>query len=182
MTEELLRYDLMVENALRTVVRQALEVTAEHGQHGEHHFYLTFRTDWPGVEISPALQQRYPREMTIVLQHRFWDLVVGEDQFSVVLTFNEVPETLVVPYEAVAAFADPSVRFGLQFASTSLEEEEEEDDSEEPVPGQGEAEDLPGGMPPDGKAGDEKAAEGEAGSGRPDGENVVTLDRFRNKT
>ncbi len=179
MSEELLRYDLMVENALRTVVRQALEVTAEHGLHGEHHFYLTFRTDLPGVEISPALQQRYPREMTIVLQHRFWDLIVGEDQFSVVLTFNEVPETLVVPYAAVAAFADPSVRFGLQFASTSLEDEDDgEEESAEGVPGEGEAEDLPGGAPPDGK----KPAGDDAEAGRQDGENVVTLDRFRNKT
>src|SRR5690606_10043115 len=114
--DELLRYDRMVEDALRMVVREALRITAEHGLGGDHHFYLTFRTDLPGVQISEALRQRYPREMTIVLQHRFWDLKVEDERFSVTLTFNEVPETLVVPFSAVAAFADPSVRFGLQFA------------------------------------------------------------------
>lgn len=162
MTEELLRYDQMVETALRTVVREALRVTAEHGLSGEHHFYLTFRTDWPGVEVSEALKQRYPREMTIVLQHRYWDLTVEEERFSVTLTFNEVPETLVVPYSAIAAFADPSVRFGLQFSSTAAEEEAQA----EP------AADLSA------EPGEEK---GEEPSGQP-AENVVTLDRFRNKT
>ena len=160
MTEDPLRYDQMVETALRTVVREALRVAAEQGLSGQHHFYLTFRTDWPGVGISDALRQRYPHEMTIVLQHRFWDLTVEEERFSVTLTFNDVPETLVVPYAAIAAFADPSVRFGLQFASTAAEEEA-------------------------GSASEEQTPEGPAEEGGEEtkeaGENVVTLDRFRNK-
>lgn len=164
MNDELLRYDRMVEDALRTVVREALRSAADHGLSGDHHFYLTFRTDLPGVEVSQALQQRYPREMTIVLQHRYWDLTVEEERFSVTLTFNEVPETLVVPYAAVAAFADPSVRFGLQFASTAVEEEAEgESDAAE--------------------SGEEAGTQGEDdGEPKKPGENVVTLDRFRNKT
>lgn len=164
MTDDPFRYDRMVENALRHVVRDALGVAAEHGLTGEHHFYLTFRTDWPGVEVSDALKQRYPREMTIVLQHRFWDLTVADDHFSVVLTFNEVPETLVVPFSAVSTFADPSVRFGLQFASSSLDEEEAEGDAEAPVPGQ-----------------EPTPAEPATDPGEAAGEKVVTLDRFRNK-
>lgn len=165
MMDDPFRYDRMVENALRNVVREALEVTAEHGLTGEHHFYLTFRTDWPGVDISPSLQQRYPREMTIVLQHRYWDLTVEPERFSVTLTFNEVPETLVVPYAAIAAFADPSVRFGLQFASTAVEDDDEEsEDDEEETPAEAEA------------------AEPAADESTEAGENVVTLDRFRNKS
>lgn len=166
MMDDPFRYDRMVENALRSVVRDALGVAAEHGLTGDHHFYLTFRTDWPGVEVSDALRERYPREMTIVLQHRFWDLTVEDDRFSVVLSFNEIPETLVVPLSAVSTFADPSVRFGLQFASSSLDEEEQAD-SDAPVPGQ-EPTAMPGGEP----AADPAEAAGEK---------VVTLDRFRNK-
>lgn len=164
MTDDHFRYDQMVENALRTVVREALSTAAEHGLTGDHHFYLTFRTDWPGVEVSPALRQRYPREMTIVLQHRFWDLTIEEDRFSVVLTFNEVPETLIVPYAAIAAFADPSVRFGLQFASTAGEDEEEHAADAPAAGAEGEFE---------APAEDEPASDAS--------EKVVTLDRFRNK-
>ncbi|MEX0759953.1 MAG: ClpXP protease specificity-enhancing factor SspB [Tistlia sp.] len=172
MTDDPYRYDLMVEKALRTVVREALGVTAEHGLTGDHHFYLTFRTDWEAVEVSEALKRRYPREMTVVLQNRFWDLKVAEDHFSVVLTFNEVAETLVVPYEAISTFADPSVRFGLQFASSSLDEGSlEQGGPDEILDGEAaedEALDLAG--PPD-REPPESA-----------GEKVVTLDRFRNKT
>lgn len=165
MKEDPFRYDRMVENALRGVVREALTVMAEQGLSGDHHFYLTFRTDWDGVEVSEALKQRYPREMTIVLQHRYWDLTVEEDRFSVVLTFNEVPETLIVPFEAVSTFADPSVRFGLQFASSSLDEEEGDIDLAES------------------EATQEREAEvsSAADPAESAGEKVVTLDRFRNK-
>ncbi len=110
-----LRYDSMVEEALRGVVGKALTHVAKHGLPGEHHFYITFRTDDPGVIIPDHLRQRYPGEMTIVLQHQFWGLEVGRNEFSVTLTFADTPEQLTVPYAAVVAFADPSVRFGLQF-------------------------------------------------------------------
>jgi len=113
--EDLMRYDLMAQEALRGVVRRALEVALKKGLPGEHHFYISFRTDAPGVEISEKLRKQYPEEITIVLQHQFWNLDVREDGFSVDLTFNKVPEKLVVPYSAVQGFFDPSVQFGLQF-------------------------------------------------------------------
>lgn len=171
MSDEILRYDLMVENALRGVVRAALQEAATEGLPGEHHFYITFQTEHEGVHIPDRLKERYPEEMTIVLQHRFWDLEVGEDGFSVTLTFNEIPENLVVPYEAVTAFADPSVRFGLQFGN-SIEADEEidlnnpldEDMSEAPA-----------------QDGNEQAAQAEDLS-ESAGEKVVTLDQFRKKS
>ncbi|WP_428248108.1 SspB family protein [Ferrovibrio sp.] len=115
MAGKLLDYNLLVENALRGAVRDALKRAAEFGLPGNHHFYITFRTDQPGVEIPPYLHERYPDEMTIVLQHQFWGLEPGEEKFQVTLSFNKVPERLIVPYAALTAFADPSVQFGLQF-------------------------------------------------------------------
>ncbi|MBW8270607.1 SspB family protein [Caldovatus aquaticus] len=115
--QSLLPYDRWTEDALREVVVRALEHTAAHGLAGEHHFYLTFRTDHPGVSMPGHLRARYPQEMTIVLQHRFWDLKVDRraGSFSVGLSFGGVPATLVVPFAAVVAFADPHVRYGLRF-------------------------------------------------------------------
>ncbi|TQV70851.1 SspB family protein [Denitrobaculum tricleocarpae] len=114
-SENALRYDRMVEDALLSVVHRSLTYAAEKGLPGEHHFYITFRTDHPGVDIPKHLRERYPGEMTIILQYQFWDLEVGDDIFSVTLSFSDVPEKLTIPFDAVAAFADPSVRFGLQF-------------------------------------------------------------------
>jgi len=110
-----MHYDRMMEAALRSVVREALNVAAATGLPGEHHFYLTFRTDFPGVDIPARLRQRHPEEMTIVLQHQFWDLESTEAQFSVTLSFDRVHEKLTVPFAAITAFVDPSVQFGLQF-------------------------------------------------------------------
>lgn len=115
MTKDWLRYDRMVEDALRGVVRRALTEVASSGLPGDHHFYLTFRTTEPGVHIAPPLRGQYPKEMTIVLQHQFWGLEVNEDHFAVTLSFGGKHERLVVPYHAVVSFADPSVKFGLQF-------------------------------------------------------------------
>ncbi len=117
MAKPTLRYDKMVENALRSVVRDALTLTAEHGLPGAHHFYITFRTAYPGVEIPDYLAAQYPQEMTIVLEHQFWGLEVDAQQFSVTLSFRNQAERLVVPLAAVTAFADPSVKFGLEFRS-----------------------------------------------------------------
>ncbi|MDX1575120.1 MAG: ClpXP protease specificity-enhancing factor SspB [Kiloniellales bacterium] len=117
MGEEGLRYDAMVEQALRGVVRRALSYAAERGLPGDHHFYISFRTNDPGVDIPAQLRSRYPNEMTIVLQHQFWGLDVGEEAFGVTLSFSDVPERLTIPFSAISAFADPSVRFGLQFDS-----------------------------------------------------------------
>jgi hypothetical protein len=115
MAGKLLDYNLLVETALRGAVREAIKRVSEFGLPGNHHFYITFRTDQPGVDIPEYLHERYPEEMTIVVQHQYWGLEPGEDAFQVTLSFNKVPERLVVPYAAITAFADPSVQFGLQF-------------------------------------------------------------------
>src|SRR5829696_7210679 len=117
--ESLLPYSYWTEEALRLVVQDALAHAAEHGLPGEHHFYLTFRTAHPGVAMPGHLRARYPQEMTIVLQHKFWDLSVDKQAgtFSVRLSFGGVAALLTVPFGALAAFADPHVRFGLRFES-----------------------------------------------------------------
>jgi hypothetical protein len=110
-----LRYDLLTQDALRGVIRSVLIEAATKGLPGEHHFFITFDTRAEGVQISPRIKASYPQEMTIVLQHQFWDLKVTEDDFEVGLAFNGIPERLHVPLKAVKAFQDPSVQFGLQF-------------------------------------------------------------------
>lgn len=115
MAQNLMRYDLMVQNALRGVVRDSLRVAATTGLPGEHHFYIAFVTDFPGLVISPALKARYPKEMTIVLQHQYWGLEVADSYFEVGLSFNQVPEKLHIPFAAIKGFYDPSVQFGLEF-------------------------------------------------------------------
>lgn len=113
--KDLLRYDKMVEAALRGVVREALARTVASGLPGTHHFYITFKTHFAGLKLSDALVAQYPEEMTIVLEHQFWDLEVEEERFSVTLSFQGRPERVTVPFEALTSFTDPSVKFGLQF-------------------------------------------------------------------
>ncbi len=108
-------YDKLVDDALRGAMVAALRQAAEQGLPGDHHFYISFRTGDPGVDIGDQLKATHPEEMTIVLQHQYWDLEVGDRAFSVALSFNRARQTLTVPYAAVTAFADPSVKFGLQF-------------------------------------------------------------------
>ena len=115
MPREQLRYDRMVEAALRGVVRDALREVAERGLPGNHHFYLTFRTSFPGIEIPDYLAAQYPNEMTIVVQYQYYGLEVLDDHFEVTLSFNNMHERLVIPYAAITTFADPSVNFALQF-------------------------------------------------------------------
>lgn len=116
MPKDFMRYDLLAQDALRGVVKLALErVHSQGGLPGGHHFYITFITGFPGVEISDALQARYPVDMTIVLQHQYWDLEVNEDHFAISLSFNKVPERIVIPYKAIRGFIDPEVQFGLEF-------------------------------------------------------------------
>ncbi len=131
-----LPYDRWLEEALRGVIRRALAYTAEHGLAGDHHFYITFSTNAPGVEVTPDLRAKYPEEMTIVLQHQFWDLTVEEDWFMVTLKFHGRPSQLVVPLAAVTAFGDPSVNFGLQLKTLAGdgEDDEIEPDEEHPQP------------------------------------------------
>jgi len=114
-----IRYDLLTQDAMRGVLRTVLKDVAAKGLPGEHHFFISFDPRAAGVRLSPRLLAQYPEEMTIVLQHQYWDLVVGEDGFEVGLSFNGAPERLSVPFAAVKGFFDPSVKFGLQFAQIS---------------------------------------------------------------
>src|SRR3954463_1448161 len=115
MPNDLIRYDLLVQDALKGVVRKVLADAAKEGLGGEHHFYISFRTDFPGVRLSNRLREKYPQEMTIVLQHQFWDLGITEHAFEVGLSFSGAPERLLVPFDALTGFFDPSVQFGLKF-------------------------------------------------------------------
>ena len=108
-------YETLVQDAMRGVLKAILQRVAKTGLPGEHHFYISFNTRAPGVGLSKRLKERYPEEMTVVLQHRFWDLIVHDDRFEVKLTFDSIPERLVVPFASVKVFVDPSVRFGHQF-------------------------------------------------------------------
>lgn len=152
----------MVDEALRGVVRRALRQVAQHGLPGNHHFYITFKTRADGVSIPPYLLEKYADEMTIVLQFQFWDLEIEEEFFTVSLSFNDVRERLVIPFAAITGFADPSVKFGLQFQT--LDESELEDMDLPEMADEEAAEELPE------NAGD-NAAMGQ----------VVSLDNFRKK-
>lgn len=159
--DDILRYDKMVEQALRGVVKQAIEEVIAGDLPGEHHFYITFMTDYPGVEIPDYLRDRYPGEMTIVLQYQFYDLSVDKEKMGVTLSFNNVPERLVIPLGAITIFADPSVNFALQF---------------QPL-----GEDGGPDFDPDGFLEDDEEEGGKGkGGGEKTGE-VVSLDKFRKK-
>ncbi|MCD8571473.1 MAG: ClpXP protease specificity-enhancing factor SspB [Alphaproteobacteria bacterium] len=160
--DDILRYDRMVEAALRGVVREAVQEVIDHGLAGDHHFYITFLTDYPGVQIPGYLRERYPGEMTIVLQYQFSELKVDAEKMSVTLSFNNVPERLVIPLNAISIFADPSVNFALQFQPITDDETLAELDALD------EDEDDPDGDGPKG------------GSGDKTGE-VISLDKFRKK-
>ncbi len=186
MAINLLRYDQMIEEALRGVVRRALRSVAETGLPGSHHFYITFKTTAPGVEMAQRLRDKYPDEMTIVLQYQFWGLEVAAERFAVTLSFNDVPERLVVPFAAVNAFADPAAKFGLQFQQETGVAPEE---APETAPQKATGTDVPAragagtarvlGEPVADAAKKEPAAK-PAGDGAT-GEKVVALDQFRRK-
>src|SRR6476619_2101907 len=130
--ESLIPYDEIVQEALRDVVGRVLrEVEQSGGLPGSHHFYITFKTKMPGVSIPKHLVERFPDEMTIVIQHRFWDLKVADDEFSVGLSFGGVPSTLTVPFAAVTDFVDPAVDFSLRFQANSGDDEHEEHEAAE---------------------------------------------------
>jgi hypothetical protein len=163
MGKDRLDYQGMIERAMRGVVGAALAVAASEGLPGAHHFYITFRTRADGVAISDTLLAKYPDEITIVLQHKFWDLAVAEDGFSVTLTFGGRPERLVVPFAAVTRFVDPSVQFALQFDAIQ-------------AAAAGDKAAVPAISPEKGAA-----APAEPEPPPAPGENVVTLDKFRKK-
>ena len=191
MSKDVLRYDLMVQEALKSVVRKILTEAARDGLPGEHHFYVTFRTEAPGVRLSQRLREKHPDEMTIVLQHQFWDLSVSDHAFEVGLSFSGVPERLLIPFDAVTTFFDPSVQFGLKFETQGEPEEASAPQSEPtPAPTAVPAKVVPAGVPalktraPAAEATD-KAGDDAAGDADDDGKGgaqVVSLDSFRKKT
>ena len=132
MQSQAIRYDLLVQDALRGMVRELLAKVAREGLPGDHHFFITFKTHAPGVQLSARMKARYPDEITIVLQHQFWDLNVSERQFEVGLSFSNIPERLVVPFSALSGFHDPSVPFMLKFEPKEAAAAEEQ--STEPTP------------------------------------------------
>ncbi len=135
MATDYIRYDILTQEALRGVVRTVLTDAAAKGLPGEHHFYINIDTRAEGVKISPRLAAQYPEEMTVVLQHQFWDLSVHDDVFEVGLSFNGIPERLIVPLAAIKGFFDPSVQFGLQFAVEADLKGEEPEAEETPASG-----------------------------------------------
>ncbi len=157
-------YQQLARDASREIVRRVLAQTAAEGLPGDHHFYLTFDTTHPGVEISPQAQDLYPDEMTIVIQHQFWDLVVEEESFAVTLRFEGAKQRVRVPFEALTTFVDPVAEFGLNLSSVHEPEGDEENlDPEKLAAETGESDDEP----------------------QPDphmGGDVVSIDRFRKKT
>jgi hypothetical protein len=164
MAKSVLRYDKMVEDALRGVLRDSL-IASQDGLPGDHHFYITFRTRHSGVDISDQLRARYPEEMTIVIQHQFWGLEVTPDWFEVTLSFNRVNERLHIPFAAVTAFADPSAKFGLQF---QVDAGQEVEDFEQEQPHESAAE-------------PQAAPKADATAGTDGGGQVIALDAFRKK-
>jgi hypothetical protein len=173
MATDHIRYDVLARDALRGVLRRVLTDAAEHGLPGEHHFFITFLSTAEGVKLSPRLLAQYPVEMTIILQHQFWDLVVTEDRFEVGLSFGGIPERLVVPFNSIKSFFDPSVQFGLQFEPSDTTAETPAANlptvpASSPAPST-----LP--APP-------AATENQDEPARPnEGAEVVRLDRFRKK-
>ncbi|WJR76946.1 ClpXP protease specificity-enhancing factor SspB [Bradyrhizobium sp. NP1] len=171
MATDHIRYDVLARDALRGVLRRVLSDAAVHGLPGEHHFFITFLSNAEGVKLSPRLLAQYPEEMTIILQHQFWDLLVSEDRFEVGLSFGGIPERLVVPFSAIKSFFDPSVQFGLQFDPA--------DGTREAAPGNLPAAPLPTAV---GAPAAEPAAESADEPAKPtEGAEVVRLDRFRKK-
>jgi len=155
-----INYELLVETALRSVVSSSLKIVEQNGLPGNTHFYITFLTEYPGVDIPDRLKESHPEKMTIIIQHQYWDLSIGEKDFSITLSFGGQRESLTIPFMSILDFNDPSVGFGLQFAH--------DDDTEEDTEMPDQADDT------DTDAGEEKTEN--------QGADVVSLDTFRKKT
>jgi uncharacterized protein len=177
-----IRYDVLTQAALRGVVRTVLIDVAKKGLPGEHHFKITFNTVAPGVRLSERLRAQYPQDMTIVLQHQFWDLAVTEQAFEVGLSFGGIPERVTVPFEAVTAFYDPAVQFGFQFEAVDSDAAAAEASAAAPTADRSTAlakavlpADKPESLPAPAEAPPAPSADGASGG------EVVRLDRFRKK-
>ena len=177
MGADLIRYDLLVQDALRSVVRKVLADAARDGLRGEHHFNISFKTHAPGVNLPTSIKQRYPEEMAIILQHEFWDLAVGAEHFEVSLNFSRRPERLTVPFDAITGFSDPSVPFGFKLEPRTTEAASADAPAPAPAPATKSAKTVAKAdakpklvEPPKSP---EKPAEGES--------KVVSIDAFRKK-
>jgi hypothetical protein len=175
------RYDEMIEEALRGVVRRVLRQTAENGLPGNHHFYVTFKTAAPGVDVSDYLREKYPDEMTIVLQFEYSHLEVGDESFSVSLSFSDIMERLTIPFSAITSFADPTAKFGYQFQLATGAASAEVPTRSGPAKRLGGAppalvkdNSVPAPLPA-------QAADGNQAEGEPASDKIVTLDSFRRK-
>ncbi|MCJ8518374.1 hypothetical protein ABID21_001314 [Pseudorhizobium tarimense] len=167
MGQDHIRYDILAQDALRGVIRKVLaEVAATARLPGDHHFFITFLTGAPGVRISQHLKSKYPEQMTIVIQHQFWDLKVSDTQFEIGLSFSDTPERLVIPFNAIRGFYDPSVNFELEFEVPLTEEDEQSDAEITAIPVEAAS----------------RAEAGEAAAGEEKKPaSVVSLDSFRKK-
>jgi hypothetical protein len=180
MSVDHIRYDILAQAALRGVVRTVLADAAKKGLPGEHHFKITFNTTAPGVRLSDRMRERYPQEMTIVLQHQFWDLIVTEPSFEVGLSFGGIPERVGVPFDAVTAFYDPAVQFGFQFETIEVDAagdggEKAAENTSGALAARPESLPAPAASAAPGAPEDRPPPDG-AGGGE-----VVSLDRFRKK-
>lgn len=185
MPEDLIRYDILVQEALRGVMRKVLMEVARTGLPGNHHFFITFLTTAPGVRISSRLRERYPEQMTIVLQYQFWDLKVTDTGFEIGLSFSDVPERLEVPFAAVRGIYDPSVNFELEF-DVKPEAEEKTDAVPDITPIKAEKQpakpkDKPKALPGAREKAESKAGSKEKAEADAKGADVVSLDSFRKK-
>jgi len=193
MVQDLIRYDILAQEALRGVIRKVLAEVAATGLPGNHHFFITFLTGAPGVRISSRLKEKYPEQMTVVLQHQYWDMVVTDQLFEIGLSFGDVPEKLTIPFSAVRGFYDPSVNFELEFDVSVVQPTSDNDEggnvsSIELIS----SEDAPEKAKPksksrksaadkgDSTAKDEPASEDDEAEAKPSAD-VVSLDSFRKK-
>lgn len=190
MVQDMLRYDILAQEALRGVIRKVLAEVAKAGLPGNHHFFITFLTGAPGVRISSRLREKYPEQMTIVIQHQYWEMLVTDQLFEIGLSFGDIPEKLVIPYSAIRGFYDPSVNFELEF-DVSIVEPEGDNDSEatiaelevlEPQPLKTETPKAPRKASAKTKKADaEKQPEAEESTENKPSADVVSLDAFRKK-
>jgi hypothetical protein len=185
MSTDLIRYDLLVQDALRSVVRRVLADTSRSGLPGDHHFNIAFKTQAPGVVVPSAIKARFPDEMSIILQHEFWDLVVTQDAFEVSLNFSRKPERLTVPFDAITGFTDPSVPFGFKLEPRAPEEPSAAQPAPAPLlPREAKSAPAQAGKPegaPTPPAAGKAAAPSEKGAGAPGAAKVVSIDAFRKK-
>ncbi len=184
MATDLIRYDLLVQDALRSVVRKVLADAARNGLVGEHHFNIAFKTHAPGVVAPAAVKSRFPDEMSIILQHEFWDLVVTPDAFEVSLNFSRKPERLIVPFDSITGFTDPSVPFGFKLeprlsepASSPAPAAEHKEPTSRPAPAKLAPVKAPAQPAPPAKP----AQNSEKSAERADETKVVSIDAFRKK-